>query len=211
MKAKKHCQNIFPDGPATLNGALLLPVEYGRLLTQGKHTGFRRVLRRRRLVVCSSFSGTGSFECTIDRLFNAGDDGSSSSSSEVGPCQGVTYYSATEISPKARAALLSHSHTTQPLHIFGDILERLPKNALADLKELETYYLGLWRHLKSECALGEGTRRDLVVQGALWGREFVTKVLDVLRTVDFEQTVWCFKHMKRCPFSPRHPESEAFA
>ncbi len=65
-------------------------------------------------MVTSNYSGVGTFELATDGIVR-----------HAAPGARVTYYSAAESCPKARAALISHSPATRPAHLFGDITERL--------------------------------------------------------------------------------------
>ena len=40
----------------------------------------------------------------------------------------IVSYSATELDPKCRSVLLSHSGEHQPEHVFGDTMDRLPRS-----------------------------------------------------------------------------------
>jgi hypothetical protein len=107
------------DGPTCLDDVLDLAKTYGKLLAQ-KCPPTLKVFSEDGIVITSSYSGTGGFEISASEVFE--------SASENAGVQGIpiTFYSATESSPIARAALMSHSGKTRPRHIFGDLCDRVP-------------------------------------------------------------------------------------
>ncbi len=108
-----------PNGPSTLEGLLCPPADYARILEDKLCSDVVETLKKCGLVVTTSYSGSGAFECAVRSTFD--------SESQVCPKIKITFYSASESCRAARAALLSHSGDTRPLHLFGDILDRLPQ------------------------------------------------------------------------------------
>lgn len=191
-------------GPQSLAELFCTPDErYAQTLGERRKRDFFVALQEIGLVVSSGYSGTGGFECAVAGILKAW-------AKVLGlPPPRCLYYSATEICPKGRAALQTHTSPTKPLHIFGDLLDRLPKEALAVIKGIEAEYLGLWEHSKAEHKLSRDPETNPRSSNDLWGEQFVKAVLDVLKTVEFKDTAWCYVHERECPITPRsQPEAQ---
>jgi hypothetical protein len=109
-----------PNGPATLDELFSLKDAFCSAFSTGYPAETLKALQQLGIVVTSSYSGTGAFECAVDGVLDSASKHAST------PPPACTYYSASETSEVARIALLSHSELSRPLHVFGDILERLP-------------------------------------------------------------------------------------
>ena len=66
----------------------------------------------------------------------------------------ITFYSANDIDPVARDVIASHPACTRPMHLFGDILDRVPRSAMKELRGIERRYLQLWKDVQEEQKLG---------------------------------------------------------
>ena len=133
------------------------------------------------------------------------------------------HYSATDISPLCQRALLGHPPSSQPLHVFGDILDRVPEKLLAELKSIEQDKMLAFEQalaarsllvaadLTKEEAESEQLGLDMVQYKAQLGQEMADLMCKKLRECSeqkgFNTTAWCVRHNKFCNLDPRtHPK-----
>ena len=90
------------------------------------------------LVVTSSYSGTGSYESVVHRIMNLAWEttGGKHHCAKLAQKK-ITFYSANDIDPVARDVIASHPACTRPMHLFGDILDRVPRSAMKELRGIE--------------------------------------------------------------------------
>ena len=124
------------------------------------------------LVVTSSYSGTGGFEVAAVQVLEE-------CARLLGmPPPSIICYSATEVNPAARKALMSHGPRSRPMHIFTDILDRLPGGVLEHLKGVEARRLQLWVDTKNEHKDGNLSTDELLK----WHEEISSDFLHELHT-----------------------------
>eukprot|EP00969_Alexandrium_andersonii_P244233 10791496-Alexandrium_andersonii.AAC.1 len=83
-----------------------------------------------RPVLTTSYSGVGTMEAAMAQVVEAASDREFDGT-------GVTLYSASEINPTCRSILLAHGPSSKPLHVFGNILDRVPKPELGEILRIE--------------------------------------------------------------------------
>lgn len=146
----------------------------------------------------SCYSGTGAFECATKMVWDK-------AAEELGlpKTPKVVFYSACDIDPVARAALAAHSAPTKPLHIFGEILDRIPRGSLADLKTIEAHYFDLWSATKQECKSGDTSKKDFESWRSRIEDEYLKELVTRFAAIEFQEDAYCFVHERMCPVCPR--------
>ena len=89
------------------------------------------------LVVTSTYSGTGAFESGVHKVSKAVTDPLGLTLDDIR----LTFYAAWEVDEVARNVLLEHPPHTRPQHIFGNVLDRIPRSALDDLFFLFFFFM----------------------------------------------------------------------
>ncbi len=82
---------------------------------------------------------------------------------------------------------------------------------MAEAREVEAEYMEMWRYLKAELELGSVTRKLVAAQCDTLGSEYVAKLLEIITSVEFKETAYCFVHQQQCPLTPRAPDSKVLA
>ena len=113
-------------------------------------------------------------------------------------------YSAADNAEHARRALQSHSFDTAPRHVFGDILQCLPKATLQDLRAEEARAMEQWKSAKHDRKLGNLIDEELQAWQAEFSEAYLKELHKGLSNVGFEERAWCYVHSAYCPLSPRH-------
>lgn len=136
------------------------------------------------VLVTSSYSGIGGAETAASML-----SAHISSTDQAAPAR-IRMYSACERKKTATAVLQQHPAMTDA-HIFGDILDRLPKHVRQQCLEIQSARISEWKELKR---LGEGTaaKRDEL------GQLLFSQLSGILDAVEFEQEAFCAKHGIKC-------------
>lgn len=132
----------------------------------------------------------------------------------------IAMFSAADTDSLCRRLLLSHPSDSQPLHVFGDVLDRLPPDVLAQCKALESAKLGEYERCQGASgragSQGDGatrstSTRDLAAdklkrKKVELGRALLTGLMDILSTASFAETAWCYRHNQYCLLHPRSNE-----
>ena len=126
-------QSVPIDGPTTLEQVLAWPqFVVCRLLdhaaSNGRGSSFKLALQEvtSNIVLTTSYSGMGCAEMVLPLL--------AKSLQSFGITAQMAPYSATDYDPTCRRMLLSHKKGSRPEHVFGDILERIPRDVRARLE-----------------------------------------------------------------------------
>ena len=190
----------YPEGPSDLAGVLslnqtLLDDLLHVLPSFGQDSSASlRQLAKADIVLTSCYSGTGCFEATFqDIMQHLG--------KSVLGARPATCYAATELNPHARACLMAHRNG--PLHVFGDVLGRLPSRVRKDAREVEAQFLADFKCLQDELHLKQMTKTEFVGLKTKLESAYVKKLQDMLESVEFNDTDYCFVHETQCPISPR--------
>ena len=201
----------FPDGPKSLaecmewNAMLVAGLQQRDLLSGSQSQN--RVLRkfRRGVVFTSSFSGVGSAEIAMAAIHAEVQRRCMPVFSVNLPA--VVFWAATDACKHARKVLLAHGSRSQPLHIFGDLLERLPKYVVDKCKKLEAEKLALGKASLLEVHAGKKSRVAHKEVTNQLGMELMQGLQRELQGCIFEEKAWCYKCSKNCHISPRfNPE-----
>ena len=192
-------------GPNTLEGVMQVPADLLLRLKafaeqENRWADVEAELRanmHRGIVVTTSFSGSGAYEAMMVQVL----DEAARMLGTGTPC--VKFYSATEVDPTARSALLQHDIRSRPMHVFGDLLERLPKLARDQLQKTQAEMLSLWEMSKLEHASGNIGAADLSLEHSRLAKKWVEYMHDVVVDVDFQETAYCYVHKGQCPLSPK--------
>ena len=110
-----------------------------------------------------------------------------------------------------------HPESSRPLHIFGDILDRLPRDVLERRKATEQGKILAYEQACSAAATeacptspgAEGIDAESVELPSMadykakLGQDMVDEMIHELERCTFEETVWCHRHKKYCYVDPR--------
>lgn len=196
----------FHDGPVSLDGILRMPaalvsrlLDYEKLNQRSDISCELKKIAKHGLVLSSTFSGSGAFEGMVVmlmdevvRLFQMED--------EAGP---IVFWSAGDKSQHARDCISKHSLRSRPRHIFGDVLDRLPDEARTTLTNLQKNALEEFSKVKAKYDSKRITMAKLRSTHEDQVNTYMKKVQDVMTSVTFKRTAWCYKHNKECCTSPR--------
>ena len=203
-KTRAHHNHDAPrESPTDLTGVLELPKTFLREALQRGSASCDTIgeLCNHGLVVTSSYSGTGTYEAVVHSIMAL-------AALSLGFESPVVFYAASDISPVARSAIAAHPETSRPIHIFGDILDRIPSGVLVDLREIEARYLAMWADTKAELGSGSISAKTAAAWRDKHGVEFLQELIPIFNTIEFRSQVHCYAHDRDCPVSPRVPRDE---
>ena len=202
-KKKSRPDRVFasPDGPLRLIDVLLLPAtqvtEFCEFCKKDSEMlAHVTAWVKAGLVVTTSFTGFGCLELVINanrkllaRLLGV----------VPGP---IVFYAAWELSKAAQTALLNHT-ATRPLHLFEDVLQRVPGFERGELtrgvdEKLQTLALA-----KKECKLGSITRKEYLAEAKELERANLNALRAGLEDLEFEATTKCLICKSYCCINPR--------
>jgi hypothetical protein len=148
------------------------------------------------VVLTSTYSGLGSAELAASLLSAACDHGGG---------KGFKFHSACDFAKGPRCALMSHVEASAPLHVFGDVLDRLPQGARHAVVGILNRKMRQWR---STCRQhGKSSVTATLLKKKL-GQSLLREVCAILNVTEFVSEAWCYKHGHMCPVDPRlDPES----
>ena len=105
-------------------------------------------------------------------------------------------YSATDNASLCQRVLLGHPHCSKPMHIFADVLERLPAPVLERCKAIEA------AKLEAAKAIDPLLVDDVQRQKERLGMALVRELCAELETVHFQDRAWCLVHNCYCSLHP---------
>ena len=128
-------------------------------------------------------------------------------------------YSATDISPLCPKCLLAHPCDSQPQHVFGDVLGRLPAEVKKRCLHIEADKLLAYEQARAAAvaqltAAGNAWDEDdssaepqeppgMMEYKVKLGNEMVWAMVAELQACTFEETDWCHRHHKFCFVDPK--------
>ena len=172
------------SGPRSFEQAMAWPNQIADDMAS-HHAGLYANLRGRLsepLVVTTHFSGIGCAEVCVSMLQERFHSGSSPR---------VRFYSACESDREARALLL-HRGGSEPEHVFGDILSRIPLDTLQRLRQIQ------FDAISQSGSLCEQARDEC-------GSNMLGMMCRVLDSCKFVEKDWCYKHQTKCCLKPTVP------
>ena len=99
-----------------------------------------------------------------------------------------------ELLPKPRAGLLCSSPES-PEHVYGDMMSIFPARAVAKMRRIQKVLAK--EHLREMRTDPSGCKRNIAERG-----EMPLNALDgVLANVGPQESSWCYKHQRMCPFT----------
>ena len=211
-KATKVPKSLLWRGPSTLQEVLVshtvMPL---RMLDYAKRQdrddiarNFKEVLTNG-IVLTTNYSGTGSYEAMSKHVLDR-------AAKELGlESANIVYYAACDSDPAARYALLNHRAATRPMHVFDDVLGRLPPRTHDELHNLEAVVLAAWEDSKLEHGQGNINKLVLERDRKRLCDKFLTKLDAILKDVDFAAKAYCHRCRKLCFISPRANEEQEYA
>ena len=153
------------------------------------------------IILSSSYSGSGAFEYAATQVLQT--------CAQVTEPQGESTsrqwicHSASEVGVTERAWLLGLKGMARHEHVFGDILDRLPRPVYTALKTMEEDALSALASLKDQLQQGIITNGEFSAGASAMGQQYVDKICKELAGIEFESDVWCYRHQSLCPVSPR--------
>ena len=112
-------------------------------------------------------------------------------------------YSACEVCPVARRALLNHDVRTRPRHVFGDVLGWLVDRDRDMLLKKQGAVLKAWSKLKKQHHMKSITKTTMQRRQQKLSAEYMDEMKQALQDYEFQDTCWCYVHCAYCPLSPR--------
>jgi site-specific DNA-cytosine methylase len=153
-----------------------------------------------RVVVTTTYSGMGCAEMVCPMI--------SSAWASLGAQVSFKLYSATDVDATCRRVLQCHKEDSQPEHVFGDVLERIPK-ALRDSLIRKGERLRALLAARACEAERQGMQVDALSaykaeQTKRLGLKYVAAVKAAFRQRVFslDQECWCHRHRRMCQTCP---------
>lgn len=245
----------YLDGPRTLHEAADWPSQVYRGLDKfdmehGTACGerLRCKLSNTSVVITSCFSGCGGAETAmaclslgtsgldaaeedsseddqVEDMLSDGEDGDDDVA-EASTNSTIVMYAATDIERLPQKVLQNHPVSSAPLHVFGDVLDRLPHKVrdrclqiqdgllqqFADAQALHAMDSGAASAASGDCdessdenddAVPAATLAELATLKLKLGSLLVKKLIAELRKVRFNEKAWCVEHKQYCWIHPR--------
>ena len=146
------------------------------------------------IVVTTSYSGLGTAEI-------AGSQIAAAFKKRV-----VNFSAADHAKGPLQVLLHGHAEDTKPLHVFGNILFRLPKSVRSEVMQLQKQKMKEYSDV--EKSHGKAHKRCKFAKRRL-GVELRDGICRLLQNCEFEQEAYCHRHRQKCPINPRlMPEYE---
>ena len=132
----------------------------------------------------TSYSGVGTPEYVASVLT----DGFRLAGGGEGRHAGFQLYSACDVAPLAREAIMNHRAKSAPAHVFGDLLGRVSESDEKKVRAL----VG--------CTFGKQVTDQPAV--ASDGAEVKAELIDIFRNASWRETCYCYTHSKQCSLNP---------
>ena len=119
--------------------------------------------------------------------------------------KGLTCFAAFDCSRASRKVLLTHPESSPgaPLHVFGNLLTRVPDGPRQLLVGHVKRRLKQWRSWKRDAdARGEHSTTGVRMKQRI-GRQLLRDLQAILGTVEFSHFAWSYRHNAYCPVRPR--------
>ena len=165
-------------------------------------TGLLESLKRG-VRLSTDYSGMGCPEMSMENIISA-------AANHFGHHESLNFnvvcHRAADIEDHARKVLLSRSGPTTPMHVFGDICERIPAAALTDMNALQRQAEKRLQAIRRR-GCEEGVREDPKIIKAL-GAKLRKDCEEVMKCVEIDQdrVAKCYKHPgKACRVAPPRP------
>ena len=134
------------------------------------------------ICLTTSYSGLGTPELAACVLVEGHGDAVASGANAK-----LKVHSASDISPAARELLIENDGPSSPLHVFGDVVQRLVPADAQRVRAVEAMNLDRHSGARGEEDAGKG---------------LVNKIRDALDTASFRKECWCYCHDQLCPLNP---------
>ena len=108
------------------------------------------------------------------------------------------HWRACDIDECCRFVLSSHPKTSKPLHVMGDMMDRLPGHARDEL----THLLDLHRAEFDEKKVGLAKKEEARALLTEIGGRFLKQANDAMADVAFSQTAYCYECEQNCDVHP---------
>ena len=122
----------------------------------------------------------------------------------------IIMYAATDNAKICEKTLLAHKACSRPMHVFRDVLERLPAETLRKCKAIEHRKIHAYRKAAALFARAKPNAfRKKIWQAKLdklkarSGLQLVDELCHVLDTVSFADVAWCLRHEAYCNIAPK--------
>ena len=147
------------------------------------------------IVMSTMYSGIGGPEIAFHTLMNAFD-------ASRGITGQLTMYSAADISKEARRVLRYKHSVCGPLHVFGDLLHRVPAVVLEQL---------LTTHSQAEEEFKNTGEEDTKAASSRIGQAMMAKMIKIMQSIGPSLPPFghCYKCNSRCRFFPIKDEGHA--
>ena len=195
-------------GPASLTEALQTQhLSVGRLVSQltqsGDHASLDVLSRwcQEAITITSSYSGMGTFEAVAVQMM-----GALHNALNV-PTGRILVHSSTELMPMARGVLAAHEGPSRPVHIFKDILDRLPDDLRKMLEEKQAEVLSRYRYVRDQHRAGLVSDEEHQTAKSSMTNKYVTYLMEKLSCCTFQESAHCELHGCKCALSPRRAEA----
>ena len=180
------------DWPSALVDSLMRDREWERCLQNLKH-----VLVTVGVQVNTDYSGMGGVEMSLTMLLQRLQEHFHRDAK-------VLFWRACDLLPHCQDTL-SAPGASQPEHVFGDLLDRIPA---AVRKQMEKAHSNAERQFRAKVGRGMPEQKASEVVG----KAFLNQLVELAQTAHFSKdaTAWCYKHQRRCrvhgPKDARQPQ-----
>ena len=154
----------------------------------------REKISSKKVLVTTSYSGIGVPEIAFTFLKRA--------FQQHGGDLRYAFHASTDFDQLCQRVLSAHHQQSASDHLFGDLLEKIPQERLAALKEMQTRYLARFNAGVKKNSLNRADRKALLLK---LGRSFVAEGLKYLsenRAFEKDCSCYCSKHLQKCRVWP---------
>jgi hypothetical protein len=191
-KRLKKSSTWYPHGPKTMDEVLSFTRDAVIDLTEsmranGKHNVANRLKEfpDLNIVATSCYSGVGSAESALAEFRETCCD----LRPDQAPRGSLVFYSVCDNGCLQQRVLANSTHTI--LHRFKDVLGRLPSGCRAELEDIQTEKITVYKHLCKERIAGTVDDDGFEKEKRRLGEALVSEITEYLKTVVFNDTDYC--------------------